>query len=110
MENFNDFGFLSSISRNLATSAINSSRSCKLDCIDQGKTFCPDSANDGSGSCCDVTDAVCPRASNDVCSSDIAVTANYNSRYWACGNTPGCSANSYIVTPPFGVTNYVALT
>jgi len=60
------------------------SRSCKRDCIDANKIFCPNAVHNG-GTCCVATSTTCPRASLDVCSNDIKNAANLQIKYWTCG-------------------------
>ncbi len=77
-----------SFARLLQNTVLSNSRTCKRDCIDANKNFCPAAAHTGSGTCC--ASATCPRASGDVCSFDIKNDANKIMKYWACGDL--CSA------------------
>ena len=76
------------------------SRTCKRDCIDAGKIFCP-TATHTSGTCCAATSTTCPRAAGDVCSNDIKNAQNALIKYWTCGQL--CSNHpSYKITQGFG--------
>lgn len=80
------------------------SRTCKKDCIDSSKVFCP-LADHKSGYCCSETET-CPRA--DVCSNDIS--SDTNLKYWSCNYNLNCSSRGYSLAPPFGGSNAYTLT
>ncbi len=102
-ESFNKFDLKNRI---LQTSSISmvTTRMCKRDCVDSGKTYCPNSLRNGKGICC-IAGITCTRSSGEVCSSDVS---NIKAKYFACGEK--CTSNSSIYSsPPMGVNNYLTI-